>query len=89
MGVSVWEAIFMLVVLKIPIVYLGIVVWWAVRAEPRPLEGAARPVRPDQDGPDRGWKPRGPRGRRPGPHGTPVRGYPRREAPVRARVDLR
>ena len=31
---SVWEAIFMLVVLKIPLVYLGVVVWWAVRAEP-------------------------------------------------------
>ena len=31
---SVWEAIFMLVVLKIPLIYLGTVVWWAVRAEP-------------------------------------------------------
>ena len=37
--VSVWEAIFMLVVLKIPLVYLGIVVWWAVRAEPVPGHG--------------------------------------------------
>ena len=34
MTVSVWEAIFMLVVLKIPLIYLGTVVWWAVRAEP-------------------------------------------------------
>ncbi|HSI96738.1 MAG TPA: hypothetical protein VK926_00105 [Gaiellaceae bacterium] len=34
MPVSVWEAVFMLVVLKIPVVYLGIVVWWAIRAEP-------------------------------------------------------
>jgi hypothetical protein len=33
-GVSAWEAIFMLVVLKIPMVYLAVVVWWAVRAEP-------------------------------------------------------
>jgi hypothetical protein len=32
--VSVWEALFMLVVLKIPVVYLGAVVWWAIRAEP-------------------------------------------------------
>jgi hypothetical protein len=31
---TVWEAIFMLVVLKIPMVYLGVVVWWALRAEP-------------------------------------------------------
>jgi len=30
----------MLVILKIPIVYLCAVVWWAIRAEPRPLEGA-------------------------------------------------
>ena len=30
----------MLVVLKIPVVYLCAVVWWAIRAEPRPLEGA-------------------------------------------------
>ena len=29
----------MLVVLKIPVVYLCAVVWWAIRAEPRPLEG--------------------------------------------------
>lgn len=34
MSVSVWEAVFMLLVLKIPMIYLGIVVWWAVRAEP-------------------------------------------------------
>ena len=34
----------MLVILKIPVVYLGAVVWWAVRAEPRPAEGAATPA---------------------------------------------
>ena len=34
MSVSVWEAIFMLVVLKIPMVYLAVVVWWAIRATP-------------------------------------------------------
>ncbi|HUG64241.1 MAG TPA: hypothetical protein VMK83_03410 [Gaiellaceae bacterium] len=34
MSVSVWEAIFMLVVLKIPLIYLAAVVWWAVRAQP-------------------------------------------------------
>jgi hypothetical protein len=34
MSVSVWEAVFMLVVLKIPMIYLGAVVWWAVRADP-------------------------------------------------------
>jgi hypothetical protein len=30
-----WEAIFLLLVLKIPLVYLCLVVWWAIRAEPR------------------------------------------------------
>ena len=38
-SVSVWEAIFMLVILKIPLVYLAIVVWWAVRAEPEVADG--------------------------------------------------
>ena len=32
----------MLVILKIPVVYLCGVVWWAIKAEPRPLEGAGR-----------------------------------------------
>jgi hypothetical protein len=39
----------MLVVLKIPIVYLCAVVWWAIRAEPRPEEPAA--LVPVVDGP--------------------------------------
>lgn len=38
-SVSVWEALFMLLVLKIPVVYLSGVVWWAVRAEPAPEGG--------------------------------------------------
>lgn len=38
-SVSAWEAIFMLVVLKLPMVYLAAVVWWAIRAEPRPAIG--------------------------------------------------
>jgi hypothetical protein len=38
-SISVWEAIFMLVVLKIPMVYLAVVVWWAVHAEPHPSGG--------------------------------------------------
>jgi hypothetical protein len=39
------EVIFMMVILKIPVVYLCLVVWWAVRAEPRPAEGAANRAR--------------------------------------------
>ena len=46
----------MLVILKIPVVYLCAVVWWAVRAEPQPLEGAGRlaPVFPRIPGCD--WR---------------------------------
>ena len=32
----VWEIVFMLVILKIPIVYLCVVVWWAIKAEDSP-----------------------------------------------------
>jgi len=50
----VWEIVFMLVLLKIPIVYLCMVVWWAIRAEPRD-EPPAAAVRvtdtPDTDAP--------------------------------------
>ena len=59
------ELIFMLVVLKIPMVYLGIVVWYAIRAEPEPG------VDPQDFSVWRPWrKPAGPRPRRGGPHGT-------------------
>jgi hypothetical protein len=49
----VWEAVFLLVVLKIPIVYLCVVVWWAIKAEPGPDEGAALVARvsPTDQGP--------------------------------------
>ena len=36
---SVWEVVFMLLILKIPVIYLGVVVWWAVRAVPEPGGG--------------------------------------------------
>ena len=39
MSVSVWEAVFMLVVLKIPVIYISTVVWYAIRAEPEPAGG--------------------------------------------------
>ncbi len=37
---SAWEGIFMLLVLKIPLLYLAGVVWWAIRAEPTVDNGA-------------------------------------------------
>jgi hypothetical protein len=38
---SAWEFVFMMLVLKLPILYLIGVVWWAVRATPDPYEPAA------------------------------------------------
>jgi hypothetical protein len=28
-----WDVVFMLLILKIPIIYLCVVIWWAIRAE--------------------------------------------------------
>ena len=55
----------MLLILKIPIVYLALVVWYAIRAEPEPG------VDPSEYSTWRPWRqPDGPRPRRGGPHGT-------------------
>jgi hypothetical protein len=82
---ALFELVFMLVILKLPVVYLCLVVWWAIRAEPEPLEGARLPdvFGPGRD-PSRGRPPRRPR---PGPHGGPVRRYARRHAPRRVTVE--
>ena len=45
----------MLVILKIPVVYLCTVVWWAIRAEPRPPEPAVKTVRAEPEPPP-GWR---------------------------------
>jgi hypothetical protein len=64
------EIVFLMLVLKLPILYLVGVVWWAVRQEPGPPEPAAlvpapdrAPPKPKPDGPPR-------RPRRGGPHGN-------------------
>jgi hypothetical protein len=60
-----WELVFMMLILKIPIVYLGLVVWYAIRAEPEPG------VDPSEYSVWRPWRrPSSPRPRRGGPHGT-------------------
>jgi hypothetical protein len=76
------EIIFLMLVLKLPILYLVGVIWWAVRAEPRPPEPAVLPVAVDDGRPitPRRVPPRRPR--RGGPH---ERGAQRRAA----RVSLR
>lgn len=57
----------MLVLLKIPIVYLCMVVWWAIRAEPRseqPGDAVTVADTPDTGGPPLG-RPKAPRSGRP------------------------
>jgi hypothetical protein len=83
----VWEFIFMIVILKIPIVYLCLVVWWAVRAEPEPLEPALLPAALPDDPHGRGWRYRPDRPRRRGPRGGPSRSYPRTARAALARAE--
>ena len=72
----VWEFIFLMVILKIPIAYLCFVVYWAVKAEPRPPEPVRADLGADEPEPRGPWTPR----RRPsGPRRGPERG------PARAR----
>ena len=68
----------MMVVLKLPIAYLVVVVYWAVRAEPRPPEPAVLHAVAEHDPsrPPTRW-PLRPRRPRNGPHGAPTRGYMR------------
>ena len=72
----------MLVVLKIPVVYLCVVVWWAIRAEPQPLEGAGR-LTPIDPGPPCDWRTRRARILRRGPVPRGGRGRPARVAYAR------
>lgn len=51
-----WEIVFMLLILKIPIVYLCVVIWWAIREEPAPADPAGVAVLPDT--PPSGGSPR-------------------------------
>jgi hypothetical protein len=80
---SIWEIVFLMVILKIPIVYLGFVIYYAIKAEPKPEEGAAvtAPLGPDEGGPRRRRLPRFPR-----PHGGPTRTYPRTPSPAVAKM---
>ncbi|TML12431.1 MAG: hypothetical protein E6G31_09405 [Actinobacteria bacterium] len=68
------ELLFMMVILKLPILYLAGVCYWAVKAEPKPLEGARVTV-PREPGPRRPPRPRAhrPRSPRGGPDRRDVR----------------
>jgi hypothetical protein len=85
---GVWELVFLMVILKIPIVYLCAVVYYAIRAKPEPQAGAGVTAEIGP-APEPGWlrrfSPR--RFRRPGPHGGPTRTYPRTPRTALARAE--
>jgi hypothetical protein len=76
----VWELIWLMVIMKIPIVYLCWVVYWAIKSEPRPEQPVLAHAARDDDGPPP-WR-RDCRPRRPGPHGRPTRSYARTSRPA-------
>jgi hypothetical protein len=75
----VWELIWLMLIMKIPILYLCWVVYWAIKADPKGQEPALVTSQRD-DGPS-GWRPNR-RPRRPGPHGRPARTYARSRRPA-------
>ena len=83
---SVWEIVFLMVILKIPIAYLCVVVYMAIKAEPKPEAGASvtAGLWPDDEPGDRRRQTR-PRIR---PRGGPVRTYPRTPRPAHARAEV-
>jgi hypothetical protein len=76
-----WELLFMMLLLKIPLVYLCWVVWWAIKAEPEiGTEGGNEGLNLKP------WRPQpGPRPRRGGPHGSRSRPAARASRKVGAR----
>lgn len=76
---TLWELIFIMVILKIPIVYLCYVVWYAIKAQPRGGGDGPAGVRviPDQPPPSYDRHRRRSRRRPPRPHGGPARVYAR------------
>ena len=80
----VWEFVFLMLILKIPVIYLCVVVYWAIRGGRGPVEPVRAAARPDID-PRPPWARRA-GGSRNGPHGSPGRRYARvaRRAPAGA-----
>jgi hypothetical protein len=76
---TLWELVFLMVILKIPIAYLCYVVWYAIKAEPRRGRGGLAGVRvtPDPPSPSFDRFARRTRRRPPRPHGGPTRVYAR------------
>jgi hypothetical protein len=86
---TLWELVFLMVILKIPIAYLCYVVWYAIKAEPRRGRGDPAGVRVTPDSPPPGFDRSRVRSRRrpPRPHGGPARVYARTARVALARAD--
>ena len=84
---TLWELVFLMVILKIPIAYLCSVVYYAIKAEPRGEDGAAVTARIEPG--DGGGGLRRSRARPRRPHGGPTRSYPRTARAVRAYAERR
>jgi hypothetical protein len=84
---TLWELVFLMVILKIPIAYLCYVVWYAIKAEPR--RGGPAGVREIPETPPPGYDHLRRRSRRrpPRPHGGPARVYARTARAAAARTN--
>jgi hypothetical protein len=83
-----WFTIWFMVILKIPVLYLAWVIWWAVKDPPDAWSGGDSGELLDGDGGPGGRPPRRrPRRGRPtrGPHGSPAR-RPARTVLARAKA---
>jgi hypothetical protein len=71
-----WITIWFMVILKIPLLYMCWVIWWAVKDPPDAAESDPALDELEDGGPE--WRRSSDRdrrgGRRGGPHGTPSRG---------------
>jgi hypothetical protein len=78
-----------MVILKIPIIYLGYVVYYAIKAAPKPAAGASVTAQlgDPEDGPER--RRRRPRPFPTRPHGGPARSYGRTPRTAVARAERR
>jgi hypothetical protein len=87
--VDAWTFIWLMFILKIPIVALYLIVRWAVRQPPQPASSEDGGIGP-RARPQHPHHPRSPRPRRPrrGPHGEPPLPAPRRVRTLVARKRL-